>query len=217
MVLGIALHRGGCAHDRDGRRRALSATARSHHDQTAKAAPQAARRAGWLASATTPTSGGEDTEPDPHQPRHHRQPWCRGACPATGRRRAWPRVSDVATPKPAAREPRDRAGHAGKSQRCGHPRGGDEPACAGDHDALAEPIHQPIADQPPEEHEPDKRDVAGTPRSRPARRGHRANTVWPRNFRHLQPIAPAIAMNTKRDQCRCRSRLPAACPPVGPR
>ncbi len=65
----------------------------------------------------------------------------------------------VATPNPAAREPGDRAGYAGKRQRRTHPDRRDEPADSG-HRALTEPVDEAVPDQPADELEADQRDVA---------------------------------------------------------
>jgi len=102
-------HRRRRAHDRAGRRRALSAPA-----STITTAPSTGTESNptrrLVASAMTPTSNGAPKKADPHQPGHHRQPRARAHAgqligPVHGGRY---QRRDTQT---RSREPRDRAGH----------------------------------------------------------------------------------------------------------
>ena len=91
MGVGIALIVGGRAHDRDGRRRALSTPASSDHGQHRPRAPASSPTRRLVASAISPTTGGDDDETRPASARSPPSARCPAADPAADRRRAWPR------------------------------------------------------------------------------------------------------------------------------
>ena len=109
-----------------------------------------------VASAMSPTTGGEDTKPTASamsppsgrfRPKKSRQ--LIGAVHGRGHQRG--------NAEACGGEARDGAGHTGKRKRGAHACGGDE--SSGPYRALAEPVDEPVPERPPDELEYDHRDV----------------------------------------------------------
>ena len=117
------------------------------------------------------------------------------------------------TPNPAAANPAMVPGTEGNASAATHARRRDQPARA-DHGAFAEPVDQSVPDQPPDEHEPDQRDVAehrDRDRARPdASRRYSVAQEFPAS----STIAPAIGDHHQSEQ-RGVDRDAGIAPPAG--